>query len=276
MVDSFRSAATSARFRPALFGAFAAALLAVMFLTACSSDGSSEDSTTAGAGGAEYGEAQIFAAASLQPVSEDLKKAFEGSHEGADLVFNFAGSSDLVLQIEQGAPADMFISANQKNMDKALGSSDFDGAQPQVIATNELVLGIPDGNPGNISSLDSIVGKRVAICAPEVPCGAIAHQVLEDNNLTLDNPTEEANVSGVSTKVATGEVDAGFMYSTDAVALADQGVTGVTIDGVEPNSYPVALTISGQDNATAVAFNEWLAGDEAQQILQDYGFSPAS
>ncbi|HIW95975.1 MAG TPA: molybdate ABC transporter substrate-binding protein [Candidatus Corynebacterium gallistercoris] len=276
MVNFFGSDATASRPRPALFVAFAAALLAVVFLAACSSNDSSETPTTTPPAGEEYGEVQVFAAASMKPVSDELKKAFEESHPGASLVFNFAGSSDLVRQIEQGAPAEVFISANRKNMDKALESPDFAGAEPQVIATNELVLGIPDGNPGSISTLESIAGKRVAICAPEVPCGTIAHQVLEAHNLTLDNPTEEANVSGVSTKVATGEVDAGFMYSTDAVALADQGVTGVTIDGVEPNSYPVALTVSGQENATAVAFKEWLAGEEAQKILADYGFPPAS
>lgn len=218
---------------------------------------------------------QVFAAASMKPVAEELSEAFRQDHEGAALEFNFGGSSDLVRQIEQGAPADLLISADNKNMDKALAGEDFQGSVPSVIATNRLVLALPSGNPAHISSLQDLPGKQVAICAREVPCGTIAHQVLDEHDLDLDNPSEEANVADVATKISTGEVDAGFVYSTDARALSNKGVTSVDIKGVKPNNYPEALTVQGKDNPTAVAFAEWLRGEKAQRILADHGFGPA-
>ncbi|UBI07365.1 molybdate ABC transporter substrate-binding protein [Corynebacterium falsenii] len=263
--------------------------LAIAGLGACSSEdndsgkesgnGSSSpsSSSTASADRAAVSEpATIFAAASMKPVGDELTAAFTAAYPDASLTWSYGGSSDLVRQIEQGAPADMFISANQKNMTKALATQDFEGAQPHVIATNTLVLALPQGNPGHISSIEDLPGKRVAICAPQVPCGTIAHSALEAKGITLDNPSEEPNVASVSTKVATGEVDAGFMYSTDVKAQADKGVTAIDINGVEPNQYPVALTTRGRDNTTAKAFTEWLNTDTAQQILARYGFTPAT
>ena len=236
--------------------------LALLFVAACGSQPESSEQRTV----------SVFAAASLQPAGEELAQAFTQDHPDATVEYNFAGSSDLALQIEQGAPADMFISANQKNMDKALAGQDFAGQQPELLATNTLVLALPEGNPGNINSLQDLLGKRVAICAPEVPCGTIASQVLKQHNITLDSPSEEANVAAVSTKVAAGEVDAGFMYSTDA--QADKGVTAIDINGVEPNEYPIALTRTGADNAAAVAFQKFLLSPRAQDILASYGFTP--
>ena len=253
------------------------ALTLIMTLGACGQkDGTTDAKSDANTGDSEYGQAQIFAAASMKTVGDELASAFTKSHPGADLKFNYAGSSDLVRQIEQGAPADMFISANQKNMVKALAGKDFADATPHVIVTNELVLALAPGNPGHISGLKDLEGKHVAICAPEVPCGTIAHKVLENANLTLDKPSEESNVAEVSTKVSTGAVDAGFIYSTDARALADQQVTAVKISGVAPNEYPVALTTRGQENATAKAFDQWLREDEAQKIFTDHGFTSAT
>lgn len=238
--------------------------LALLFVAACGSQPESSGQHTV----------SVFAAASLQPAGEELAQAFTQVHPDATVEYNFAGSSDLALQIEQGAPADMFISANQKNMDKALAGQDFAGQQPELLATNTLVLALPKGNPGNINSLQDLPGKRVAICAPEVPCGTIAGQVLKQHNITLDSPSEEANVAAVSTKVAAGEVDAGSMYSTDAQAQADKGVTAIDINGVEPNEYPIALTSTGADNAAAVAFQKFLLSQRAQDILASYGFTP--
>ena len=260
--------------------------LAIAGLGACSSEdndsgkesgnGSSNPSAASTERAAVSGPATIFAAASMKPVGDELTAAFTAAYPDASLTWSYGGSSDLVRQIEQGAPADVFISANQKNMTKALATQDFEGAQPHVIATNTLVLALPQGNPGHISSIEDLPGKRVAICAPQVPCGTIAHSALEAKGITLDNPSEEPNVASVSTKVATGEVDAGFMYSTDVKAQADKGVTAIDINGVEPNQYPVALTTRGRDNTTAKAFTEWLNTDTAQQILARYGFTPAT
>ncbi|MGV0397124.1 molybdate ABC transporter substrate-binding protein [Corynebacterium suicordis] len=251
----------------------AGAAVAVGALVCALVPGCSDSSSDANSG--HSASARIFAAASMKPVGDELTEAFARSHDGAELTFNYGGSSDLVRQINQGAPADMFISADQKNMDTALKGKDFEGAHPSVIATNTLVLAVPANNPAHVESLKDLPGKRVAVCAQEVPCGTIAHQVLEDNHIALDNPSEEASVSDVSTKVGTGEVDAGFVYSTDARAMSDKSVTSITIDGVKPNEYPAALTLRGSDNDTAKAFAEWLRGADAQKILTEHGFGPA-
>ncbi|HJC85713.1 MAG TPA: molybdate ABC transporter substrate-binding protein [Candidatus Corynebacterium faecigallinarum] len=264
---------------------------ASLALSACSTDGDSDGSGETGTNAAT-GTVNVFAAASLNNVGEELADAFNAANAGdTEIVFNFAGSSKLVQQIGQGADADLFISADEQNMDAALELAEFDGADAQVIATNLLVLATAPGNPAGIESLDDLASggsaedARIAICADGVPCGTLAHQVLDEKNITLASPTEEANVSDVATKIATGEVDAGFIYATDAQALQDaaSGADGsdgeaitvidiaATVD-IEPNLYPAALTVEGQDNDTAAAFLEFLATDEAAEILEKYGF----
>lgn len=262
---------------------------ASLALSACSTDGDSDGSGETGTNAAS-GTVNVFAAASLNNVGEELADAFNAANAGdTEIVFNFAGSSKLVQQIGQGADADLFISADEQNMDAALDLPEFDGADAQVIATNLLVLATAPGNPAGIESLDdlasggSAANARIAICADGVPCGTLAHQVLDEKGIALSSPTEEANVSDVATKIATGEVDAGFIYATDAQALQEtSGASGggeaitvidiaATVD-IEPNLYPAALTVEGQDNGTAAAFLEFLATDEAAEILEKYGF----
>ncbi|MGP9722459.1 molybdate ABC transporter substrate-binding protein [Corynebacterium sp. AOP40-9SA-29] len=238
--------------------------------------------STSGSDGSEPSSVQVFAAASLNNAGDELAEAFADEQgDDADITYNFAGSSALVQQIDQGADADVFISADEKNMDDALALDAFDGAEPEVIATNQLVLATAPGNPANITALDDLAttaDARLAICADGVPCGTLAHQLLEDKGYDLANWTvsEEANVSDVATKVSTGEVDAGFMYATDAMALqknSSEDITVVELDeDLEPNAYPAALTVDGQDNETAVEFLEWLSSDTARGILETYGF----
>ncbi|MGV0338009.1 molybdate ABC transporter substrate-binding protein [Corynebacterium bovis] len=226
-------------------------------------------------GDAATGTATVFAAASLRPVGDSLVAAFRAAHPDAQVEMNYGGSSALVRQIDDGAPADLFISADRRTMDTALTRRDFSGADPVDVASNRLVLAVPRGNPGHVTAVRDLPGHRVAVCAREVPCGDLAGKALADAGVTLDDPSEEANVSAVATKVSTGQVDAGFIYSTDARALADEGVTATDIPGVEANVYPAALTTRGRDNATARAFRDWMRGPEAQRILTDHGFSPA-
>ena len=116
-----------------------------------------------------------------------------------------------------------------------------------------------------------------AICAQEVPCGRLAHQELTRRGITPATSTEEANVSAVATKVATGQVDAGFIYSTDATALsATEDITVIDLPDLERNAYPLALTTTGQAKASAQDFANWFATSEkAAQILTAYGFEPA-
>lgn len=271
------------------FGIAAATVAGVglLFAAGCSTSGNNADNAAADGTGSEggAGTVQVFAAASLNNVGEELAAAFAEEHDGAELEYNFAGSSRLVQQIEQGADADLFISADQENMDNALQLPEFEGAEPEIIATNLLVLATAPGNPAGIESLEDLRDNpdaRIALCADGVPCGTLANQVLDDEGITLNSPTEEANVSDVSTKVATGEVDAGFIYSTDAIAMQENNsgddITVITIADtvdIEPNLYPAALTTDGEDNETAREFFGWLTSDRAREILESYGFGAA-
>lgn len=265
---------------------FAALAALVLVLASCSNSqedsDSSDDTATAVDTGSSAGDITVFAAASLKNAGDDLAEAFAADgHEGATVTWNYAGSSKLVQQIDQGADADLFISADEANMEAAQDLDKFEDADPQVIATNRLVLATAPGNLGSITDLNDLKTNdklRIALCADGVPCGTLAHEYLEDQGITLKAPTEEANVSDVSTKVATGDVDAGFIYSTDAQAMQKnlketQGrVIVLDIPGIEDNRYPAALTSDGEENETATEFLEWLQTDKAREILAEYGF----
>lgn len=259
------------RHKQRLVAALAAALAGVLALAACSSEDASN------------GTLRVFAAASLSVAGDDLLELYAAEHDDQQIEWNFAGSSALVRQIEQGSPADAFISADEKSMDKALKLPEFGNVtnreEPRIVATNQLVLAIAENPKTEINSLEDLAkGARVAICAPEVPCGTLAHEALEKAGrpIKLQNPSEEANVSNVATKVATGQVDAGFIYASDAAALQRQGtkITTLPIAHVAPNKYPAASTDADADNAKAAEFVRWLATPTAQRILADHGLGP--
>ncbi len=226
-----------------------------------------------GSSGSDPAEATIFAAASLTNVGEELATAFKEESPDAEITFNFAGSSALVRQISEGAPADMFISADVANMENALKLPEFRADSAEIIANNQLVLVTADKNPGQITELADLSDSLVALCAAEVPCGSITREALTHAHITLSTPSEEANVSDVTTKISTGAVDAGFIYSTDAHSLdSTQDNTIIELEGIEPNEYPVALTSTGEDNAIARAFAQFLTTDRARGILENHGF----
>lgn len=274
--------------RPAAAAALAVAAVPALLLSACSN--SQEDSTTTSATAEDTGDSAgtvtVFAAASLKNVGDDLAEAFAADgHDGAEITWNYAGSSKLVQQIDQGADADLFISADEDNMDAAEKLDEFADADPKVVATNRLVLATAPGNLGSVTSLDDLKTNdklRIALCADGVPCGTLAHEYLDAAGITLKMPTEEANVADVSTKVSAGDVDAGFIYSTDARALQKnrsdkQGrVETFDIPGIEDNAYPAALTTDGEKNRTAQEFLDWLQTDRAREILAKYGFGAAA
>lgn len=253
-----------------------AAILATTVLSACGGSSASESATTEESA---TGTVEVFAAASLNEAGADLEKAFEDAHLGTDITFNYAGSSKLVQQMEQGATPDILLTADTKTMDGALTSvSDLSGITPEVVATNALVLATSADNPKNIQSVEDLAsdGATVAICAAEVPCGNLAHQELDHKGITLENATEEQNVTDVATKVSTGAVDAGFIYSTDAASIKkSQNITEIQLPDLERNEYPMALTKTGASNETAQIFATWIKSDEAQKILASYGFGAA-
>ncbi len=247
----------------------ATALLALP-LAACGDDGGDTD----GDGGRDA-TLTVFAAASLTKPFEQLEKTFEDAHPGVDVKLSFGGSSDLVAQITDGAAADVFASADTKNMDK-LTSADLAAGTPAEFATNTLVIAVPPGNPGKVSGLADLAKDDldVVVCAPEVPCGSAAEQVAEKAGVRLAPDSEEQSVTDVLGKIEAGEGDAGLVYVTDVEAAGDK------VEGVEfpeaaevVNHYPI---VAVKDSAHADLAQQWidLVLGDGQAVLTAAGFGP--
>ncbi|MFD1815020.1 molybdate ABC transporter substrate-binding protein [Rhodococcus gannanensis] len=261
-----------------LFGTTLLALTATTVLVAgCSSNSESETTTsTTGSASAEQvtGDLTVFAAASLKATFTALGEQFEADHPGTNVEFNFAGSSDLVAQLTQGAPADVFASADTANMTKAVDAGLVAGA-PVNFATNTLTIVTPPGNPKNITSFADLAapGNQVVVCAPQVPCGAATKKIEDASGVDIAPVSEESSVTDVLGKVTTGQADAGLVYVTDA---ANAGDAVVTVDFPESatvvNTYPIATLTDAQNPAAAQAFVELVTGPEGRKVLADAGF----
>ncbi|GAA0579339.1 molybdate ABC transporter substrate-binding protein [Kribbella sandramycini] len=217
------------------------------------------------------GTVTVFAAASLTGSFTQLGKDFEAANPGAKVVFNFAGSSALAQQINQGAPADVFASAAPKNMDQVT-----DKGTPTTFAQNTLEIAVPKGNPGNITGLKDFTdqNKKIALCAAQVPCGAAAEKVFKAVSLTPQPDSLEQDVKAALTKVSLGEVDAALVYKTDVLAAKDK------VDGIEfpeadmaINEYPIATLTKGANAAGAKAFVDYVLSDKGKAVLTAAGFA---
>lgn len=220
----------------------------------------------------------VFAAASLKAPFSEIGRTFQAQHPGATVTFNFAGSSDLVTQLTSGAPADVFASADRKNMSRAVDGGVIDGA-PVDFAANVLTIVTRPGNPTGIAGFADLAqpGRQVVVCAPQVPCGAATQQVEQNTGVTLAPVSEESSVTDVLNKVQTGQADAGLVYVTDAAGAGDK-VTEVPFPeaGTVVNVYPIAPVVGAGQPDLADAFIQFVAGPGGQQILRDAGFRPAS
>ena len=247
-----------------------AALLLVTATAACSDD----DPDAAEPGGDGGTTLTVFAAASLTSSFEQLGESFEKSHEGVQVDFNFAGSSDLVAQVQSGAPADVFASADEANMEK-LTADDLQGSDPELFATNTLEIVTPPDNPADVQSLEDLADPDInlVICAPEVPCGAASQSVAEAAGVTLEPDSEEQSVTDVLGKVTSGEADAGLVYVTDVITAGDavQGIEFPESASVV-NSYPIATVADSENADLAQEFVDLVLSDEGQQVLADAGF----
>jgi molybdate transport system substrate-binding protein len=222
----------------------------------------------------------VFAAASLTDVFTELGERLEAEHPGLEVRFNFAGSSGLATQLEQGAPVDVFASADEAQMDRV---ADVVG-DPEPFAANELVLAVPADDPAGIDRQPGASGTPgladllevddvLAVCAPEVPCGAAAAQVLAAADLAEAPDTLEDDVRGVLTKVQLGEVDAGLVYRSD-VSTADGGARALPFreSGAARNRYPVAALQDAPNPEAAAAFVDLVLSEDGQAALADAGF----
>ena len=251
-----------------LVGTMAAALL-VAATAACGGGG--DDDASSGGGDTTL---TVFAAASLTDSFEEIADDFEEANDGVEVELNFAGSSDLVAQIQSGAPADVFASADEANMDK-LTADDLNGSDPLLFATNTLEIATPPDNPAGVRTLQDLAkpGLNLVVCAPEVPCGAATQTVAQEAGLTLEPVSEEQSVTDVLAKVTSGEADAGLVYVTDVIAAGDD-VEGIEFPESESvvNYYPIATVQDSQSADLAQDFVDFVVGDEGQRVLGDAGF----
>lgn len=244
---------------------------------ACSSP--SEGGATPGAGGSDgsravTGDITVFAAASLTGTFTELASGFEAAYPGTTVTLNFAGSSDLVTQIVEGAPADVFASADTTNMAKLADDGLLDGSSTDF-ATNTLEIAVPPSNPADITSLDDLAraGVKTVVCAPQVPCGSATATVEKASGVDIQPVSEESSVTDVLGKVTSGEADAGLVYVTDVRAAGD-AVVGIPFDesAEAVNTYPIATLRGTAESDVARAFVAYVASPAGQKVLAAAGF----
>jgi len=251
-------------------------LLAALALAGCASadqDPLATVAPTTDAGPELTGELTIYAAASLGAAFDELAGAFEARHPSLEVLpIVYDGSSTLATQLIEGAPADVFASADEKNMQKVADAGL--ALAPELFATNTLVIAVPEGNPGGITGLGSLAAPTltVLLCAPEVPCGAASQTLLSRAGIALTPASHEQNVTAVLTKVAAGEADAGLVYATDVLGRDD--VEAIVTEGAAEvvNRYPVAVLTDARDPDAAEAFVAFVLSDDGQAIRAKLGF----
>jgi len=248
------------------------ALLLLVALLAAACGGNDQPGSASG-GRASSSKLTVFAAASLTKAFEATRDGFQKEHPGVSVTFNFAGSQALATQIQQGAPADVFASADQKNMTKV---ADLVGA-PRVFAQNVLEIVVAKGNPKEIRSLGDLARKDliVVLAGPEVPAGRYAAEALAKQGVTVKPKSLEDNVKGVVNKVALGSADAGIVSATDVTAAGDE-VEGVEIpsDQNVTATYPIAVVKASKNQQLAQAWVDHVASGAGQAFLKDAGFLP--
>jgi molybdate transport system substrate-binding protein len=232
----------------------------------------------AGAGPSEAvggGEVVVFAAASLTDAFAAVSEALAERHPELTVLYNLAGSQQLAGQLVEGAPADVFASANQRQMD-VVGDAGLLAGEPAPFIANELAVAVEPGNPLGIQGLADLgrPGVTLVLAAPEVPAGQYAREALAAAGVQARPASLEQDVRAVLQRVALGEADAGIVYRSDLAAEAD--VEGVEIPG-EQNvvaTYPIAALSAAPNPDGAQVFIEFVRSDEGQAILAEHGFTP--
>jgi molybdate transport system substrate-binding protein len=216
----------------------------------------------------------VFAAASLTDAFEAIAATFEAGRPEFDVQLNLAGSSSLREQILEGAPADVFVSANNSNMDQVIEAGE--AAASATLATNFLEIAVPAGNPAGVTGLSDFARDEllIGLCAEGVPCGDLGRQALANARVAAAVDTNEPDVRALLVKIEAGELDAGIVYVTDVLAAGDR-VEGVDIpaDVNVVATYPIAALANAPNPDGADAFVTFAISEEARAILARYGFS---
>ena len=243
----------------------------LLLLAACG--GTGEAATTTGPGSALDGELLVSAAASLTDAFAEIESVFETVHPGVDVVLNLGSSSSLREQILEGAPADVFASANTANMDRVVEAGEAD--DPHIFATNLLQIAVPVGNEAGVTGLADFANDDllIGLCAEEVPCGDFGRQALENAGVTPAIDSNEPDVRALLTKIEAGELDAGIVYVTD-IASAAGTVEGIEIPAEDNVSaeYPITVLLNAPNPHAADVFMTLVLSDQGQEILARFGF----
>jgi molybdate transport system substrate-binding protein len=247
------------------------AVTAVLLLAACGSASTPAPST---AGNNLSGSITVLGASSLTSSFTDLAKRFQGANPGTRIDLSFGSSSDLETSIEQGAPADVFASADQQNMTKLVAAGDNAG-QAVDFAKNRLEIAVEQGNPKHIVTLNDLTkpGLTVVLCDPSAPCGKYAAQVLDNAKVNLTPKSLEANVQATLSKVELGEADAAIVYVTDVKSSGQ--VDGVKIpDNVNVlTTLPIVALKDSKNLALATAWVAYIVAHQSE-LVSKYGFLP--
>ncbi len=243
------------------------AALAIVLAAGCGGQSSGSSGTST--------KITVFGAASLTDAFTKLGSDYTAAHPGVTVAFNFAGSQDLVAQLQQGAPADVLATADTKTMDQVATLV----GTPQVFARNKLEIAVPPGNPKDIKSLKDLAdpGLKVVLAAPQVPAGKYAQEILGKAGVTVNPVSLEDSVKGVVTKVSLGEADAGIVYVTDIQAAGGK-LEGVVIPDTLNviATYPIAVVKASKNAQDAQAFVDLVMSSQGQQVLRSFGFLPPS
>ena len=252
-----------------------AALVAALVTTAALAAGCTPATPAPrSAGSGPSGTVTILAAASLTDVFEQIAADLMAEHPDLEVVTAYAGSSSLAAQVLAGAPADVLATASAPTMQPVLDAGA--AASADLLARNSLTLVVPAGNPGRVSGLADLAdpGRTVALCAPQVPCGAAAEALLAAAGVVAAPDTLEQDVRAVLTKVELGEVDAGLVYRTDVRAAGDAVEEVVVPEAASVTTdYLVAALTDAPNPDGAAAFVAAVLSPEGREVLADAGFT---
>lgn len=239
-------------------------------LVACS-DSSDEASTSEAL--ENRVELNLLAASSTRVFNDDLKKQATELEPPVGLFINNAGSSTLVQQLVDGAPGDVLITADEKNMNDAKEAGVVN--DPVQLASNVMVMVVPSGNPGNINSIEDITDESTfVLCDPQVPCGTVSESIIESKGLDITADSLEHQVADVLGKVTSGEADAGWVYATDAAAAGDT-VEVIEIEGAEEFTNGIfGAVVSESENPESAQQLLDLLADDFDKVWKEYGFTP--
>lgn len=246
--------------------------LAITILLMAACGGNQTAAPTAADAGLD-GELLVSAAASLTAALTEMESVFEAANPGVDVVLNLGSSSSLREQILEGAPADVFASANTSNMDQVVEAGE--AVDLQIFATNLLQIAVPAGNEAGVTGLADFANDDllIGLCAEAAPCGDFGRQALENAGVTPAIDSNEPDVRALLTKIEAGELDAGIVYLTDIPSTAG------TVEGIDipeehnvAANYPIAVMLNAPNPRAADAFVAFVLANEGQAILREFGF----